>query len=99
LRPDDRADLGKESRALYDYVFEEVKPTFIHTHDLWTALAWFDNDPRFRRDYVALREWMGDAWIYEPTGIRMLRSGDYVRRDAIGDRGDLLRQIRLGASD
>jgi len=91
--------LGKNPRALYDYVFEEVKPTFIHTHDLWTALAWFDNDPRFRRDYVALREWTGDAWIYEPKGIRMLRSGDYVRRDAIGERGDLLRQVQLGAAD
>ncbi len=75
--------LAKDPRAFLDYVFEETRPTFIHTHDLWTCLARFDTDPRFRRDYVPLREWEGDAWVYESTGRRMLRSGDYVRRDAL----------------
>jgi hypothetical protein len=78
--------LGKNPAAFYDYIFEEVRPTFIHTHDLWTALARFDDDPRFRRDYAAIREWTGDAWVVDRSGRRMLYSGDYVRRDAIRDR-------------
>jgi hypothetical protein len=73
--------IGKDQPRFYAYVFEERKPTFIHTHDYWTWLANLDADPRFRRDYEAIREYV-DADVERRFGRRML-SGDYVRKSAL----------------
>ncbi|HEV3057749.1 MAG TPA: hypothetical protein VGY48_05850 [Vicinamibacterales bacterium] len=73
--------IGKDQPRFYAYVFEERKPTFIHTHDYWTWLANLDADPRFRRDYEAIREYV-DPDVERRFGRRMM-SGDYVRKSAL----------------
>lgn len=67
--------------AFYDYIFDVQKPTFIHTHTIWAFQTSFDGDPRFRRDYIPLQEWL-DTW--------QVMAGDYVRRDAIRGKDDRL---------
>jgi hypothetical protein len=61
-------------KGLRDYVFDDVKPTFIHTHESWAA--GIPEDPRLARDYVR---------IYRATRD----NGDWVRRDAVPDRATL----------
>ncbi len=70
-----------DHRAFYDYVFETAKPTFIHTHHFWTWMSGFDFDPRLQRDYLPLNQRV-EHWVVLAAGVP-LRSGDYVRRDAV----------------
>lgn len=67
----------------HDYVFERLRPTFIATHHFWTFVAAFDRDPRFARDYLAIDAYV-DGYVKNMYGVA-LRSGDFVRRDAITD--------------
>ncbi len=70
--------LMDDSLAFHRYVFEDVRPTFIHVHGSWAGWAALHQDARFLRDYAPLHEtWEGGA-SGEPA------SGDYVRRDAAG---------------
>ena len=73
----------------YEYVFEELRPTFISTHHFWTLVTAFDDDPRFARDYVAIDAYE-DEYVRRVFG-RRLRSGDFVRRDALADFGAIER--------
>ncbi len=77
--------------AFHDDVFDTLRPTFIHTHGLWAYLARLDEDSRFRRDYVAIREEL-DLWIKEKFGLEIY-SGDYVRREVVGGRLEELRKV------
>ncbi len=72
--------LGNDRRRFYDYVFETTQPTFIHVHGWWTWFAHLDSDPRLARDYVLIHR------LNEPENDWR----DYVRRDAIGQRTELL---------
>lgn len=81
----------KDLAAFHDYVFDTLRPTFIHTHGLWAYLAHLDDDPRFRRDYVAIREEL-DPWIRKKFGLEMY-SGDYVRREVVEGHLEELREI------
>ena len=85
--------LDKDPEAFYAYLFEHAKPTFIHTHHYWTLKAGLDYDPRFTRDYVPLFEFVEPAVVQRARGDR-LRSGDFVRRDAIAGREAALARIR-----
>lgn len=76
----------------HHYVFEEIRPTFIRTHGPWAQFAAFDEDPRFRRDYVPIAEQID--WRLLRIGVRM-KSGDYVRRDALAKTGDPLMLEKL----
>lgn len=78
--------------AFHDYVFDTLRPTFIHTHGLWAYLARLDEDPRFRRDYVAIWE-EPDPWIRKKFGLEMY-SGDYVRREVVRGRLEELRALK-----
>jgi hypothetical protein len=69
-----------EHPEFFDWVFEELRPTFINTHDFFTRITAFDRDPRFERDYVAVNAYR-DGWVERNVGL-VLRSGDFVRRDA-----------------
>jgi hypothetical protein len=69
--------------AFYDWLFERLRPTFIATHDFWTVVAAPERDPRFARDYVAVDAYE-DAYALRVFHVR-LRSGVFVRRDALGD--------------
>jgi hypothetical protein len=87
--------LRRSNGAFRDYVFHELRPTFIHTHGYWTLAARFFKDGRFSRDYVPIDENV-DEWIMQKTG-QQLRSGYYVRREVVErDPGALarLRAIR-----
>jgi hypothetical protein len=57
-----------DEKGLRDHIFDDLKPTFIHTHHPWGA--GITDDPRLTRDYVRLFE--GDPL-----------EGDWVRRDAV----------------
>ncbi len=66
---------------LLDYIFEEAKPTIIHTHGWFTSVTRFDEDPRFMRDYVAIDEY--EDKYAENQIKRKIMSGNYVRKGAI----------------
>lgn len=85
-------------QAFDDYVFEIVKPTFIHTHDYWTLVSGFDFDPRLRRDYLPLFQRV-EHHVVEMAGGRPLRSGDYVRRDIAAGHPDAVNAIRRQLAD
>ncbi len=78
--------------AFYDYIFETLKPTFIHTHSAWAYQARFDDDPRFRRDYLPIRESI-DTDVLEEYGDA-LYSGDYVRREVAENNPTAFEQLR-----
>jgi len=80
--------------AFYDYVFDSLKPTFIHTHGSFTMRSQFDQDERFARDYLPISEYADE---YASTRLkRRIMSGDYIRRDVAADRMELLEQIVEG---
>ncbi|RSM37230.1 hypothetical protein DMA12_37345 [Amycolatopsis balhimycina DSM 5908] len=75
------ADLVHDNdlRGLRNYVFDTVKPTFIHSWGPWAAGNGIALDPRLDRDYVL---------IYS-SPIEGLRNGDWVRRDVATDPAKL----------
>ncbi|MEU1550636.1 hypothetical protein [Nocardia sp. NPDC005745] len=78
---------GKETITLEDYVFEERKPTFVHTHGAW----WHNGltvDPRMTRDYYQIQGFHGASGSDE----------DWVRKDVVRDEQQLqqLRQYSGG---
>lgn len=82
---------GKDQAAFYDYIFDEIKPTFIHTHGFFTAVNEFDRDDRFDDDYVAIKDYndtYAEKWLKRP-----IKSGAFVRKDAIADRMDLYQEL------
>jgi hypothetical protein len=72
--------LHSDKKRLHDYVFDEIRPTFIKTNGEWAEYASLDQDPRFRRDYVPIHEGLDPALLKK--GVKV-RSGEYVRRDAL----------------
>ena len=76
----------------YDYVFEGIRPTFITTNGFFTRITAFEHDPRFARDYVPITAF-DDEYVRQVYGWQ-LHSGDYVRRDALGDLADVDRLRR-----
>lgn len=73
--------LQKDRPRLLEYVFEEIRPTFIHTHGWFTVMARFHEDPRFETDYVALLEYEDK---YASDNLRKTTmAGHYVRKDAL----------------
>lgn len=71
-------------KSLQNYVFEIRKPTFIATRAYHSWILHLDNDPRFRRDYIPIREYRDD-WVLSRYGEEQF-SGDYVRRDKISSQ-------------
>ncbi|WP_235883360.1 hypothetical protein [Saccharopolyspora elongata] len=68
--------------GMRDWVFAEVKPTFIHSRSIWGGYNGISSDPRMR-DYVQI-------YRYELPGPP---AGDWVRRDALHGEGTL-RELR-----
>lgn len=73
--------LDKNQPEFYDYVFEVVKPDFIHVHGGWTYAARLDDDPRFRRDYLPIYEYIDDKMAKQFGEERW--AGDFVRRELV----------------
>ena len=84
--------IGVDPPAFRDYVFEVLRPSFIHVHGVWSARARLHEDARLARDYVVLREtWSssgGDAPRTEPW------AADYARREAVGGGAALAAALR-----
>ena len=80
--------------AFYDYVFDTLAPSFIHTHGYFTAASRFDDDPRFEANYVALSSYV-DEWVKKGTGVERL-SGDFIRLDLVAGRETRIDSIQAG---
>ena len=91
--------IGGDVSALHRYIFEQVKPTFVHASGTFQRTSRLHEDPRFERDYVALHE-SHDAPI-EWTSFWRGRArtppwwADYVRRDALGSDPATLDNLRI----
>ena len=87
--------LRSDHPAFLRYVFDEVRPTFIHVHASWAEWADLSADPRLRRDYVAIAERHGGpAEWRRKAPARVPWSADYVRRDALAGDAVVLRRLR-----
>ena len=84
--------LRKDNAALYDYIFNDVKPTFILTYAYSTLAADLDSSSQFREQYMPLQESV-DAIASEKAGHTMY-SGSYVRKDVVEGRPEALAQAR-----
>jgi tetratricopeptide (TPR) repeat protein len=73
----------------YAWVLGELRPTFVTTRKFWSNVTALSHDPRFARDYVAINAY-DDPYVRAAFG-RDVRSGDFVRRDALPDAGALER--------
>jgi hypothetical protein len=92
LHPHVGGDEGKDFKAFHEYVFGQVRPTFIHIHGYWTRSTRLWSDPRFSAEYVPIFEHL-DKSVYKHHLVDM-RSGDYVRRDALRS-ADALAKMRV----
>ncbi|MCZ6509934.1 MAG: hypothetical protein O7A62_05025 [Alphaproteobacteria bacterium] len=84
--------LHKNKKFPHDYIFNDVKPTFILTYSYSASLTLLDSSPQFRQQYIPLREKI-DPIASDIVG-RTIYSGDYVRHDVIENRPDALAQAR-----
>lgn len=73
----------RDKPAQRDYVYGEVKPTFIHIRQPWTDGTGIGHDPRLERDYYPIHF---DVYQGAPNG-------DWVRKDAVPDAATL-RKLR-----
>ncbi|MEU1984389.1 hypothetical protein [Nocardia sp. NPDC019395] len=71
---------GNDHTTFGDYVFEELRPTFVHTHGPWLENN-ITTDARIRRDYYVLQQSQDPAVPDE----------DWVRKDVVRDRHQLER--------
>ena len=86
--------LHSDKGRLHDYIFGEIRPAFIRTHGPWAEAAALDEDPRFRRDYVPINESVDE---YLAARHLSIKSGEYVRRDALAATNDPLMLQKLSA--
>jgi hypothetical protein len=84
--------LANDKTALRDYIFNDMKPTFILIYRHWALDADLDSSPRFREQYTPLRE-VVDEYASNTAG-RTIFSGEYVRKDVVEGRADALAQAR-----
>ena len=82
----------KREKDFYDYIFEKIKPTFIHTHGVWTYRAKFDMDERFRRDYIPITEKIEKSDLNK-NGRLKLYSGEYIRKDVVNGNLEIFQKI------
>ncbi|MQY30521.1 hypothetical protein [Nocardia aurantia] len=73
---------GETNISLEDYVFEDRKPTFVHTHGVWLHNG-LTTDPRMDRDYYWIQQSQNPASPDE----------DWVRKDVVRDDAQL-RELR-----
>jgi hypothetical protein len=72
-----------DANFLHDYIFETIKPTFIHLHSTWSARINADDDERFRRDYLPIHEYREDS--LSAALNKNIMSGNYIRKDAVNN--------------
>ncbi len=78
---------GKADISMADYVFEDLEPTFVHSHGIWMHNG-LTIDPRMSRDYYRIQQSQDTSSPDE----------DWVRKDVVhSDRQ--LQQLREYSSD
>ena len=81
------ADLwgAQDAAGMRDYVFDRVKPTFIHSHGVWSHSTGIVDDPRMAADYHVLSAGpIAQDWVRRdavPDQARLAALRDYVRTD------------------
>jgi hypothetical protein len=75
--------LAREPVVTRAYIFGEVRPTFIHTHNVWAKALSLEEDPRFAADYAAIHVYSA-AEDPESEGHA---AGLFVRRDVLVEAG------------
>lgn len=85
--------LKKDQAAFYEYVFGEVRPTFILAHGPWAVAAALNRDPRFQRDYVPLYLEGNPAGRIVTVGIGR-QAGVFVRKEVIVGKEAAVEAIR-----
>ncbi|MDA1310423.1 MAG: hypothetical protein O2985_12570 [Proteobacteria bacterium] len=84
--------LRKDLASLHGYIFDQIRPTFIHTHGYWALVSDLDAGVSFREQYIPLRESV-DAVASASAG-RIIYSGDYVRKDAVEGNAEVLARTK-----
>ncbi len=82
--------LDRDPEALARYVFEELRPDFLHMNPKWAVKSRLGAWPRFLEEYVALHEypqWEG----FDSSG---LHPGFWVRRELAAGQDGVLAAIR-----
>ncbi|HVO72648.1 MAG TPA: hypothetical protein VMT35_01380 [Ignavibacteriaceae bacterium] len=85
-------------KDFYDYIFKTIKPTFIHVHEIWAYRANLDSDKRFREDYEPITEYIEPS-IEKKYGNLRVYSGNYIRKDILKGRTELLQKISRLSDD
>jgi hypothetical protein len=78
--------------GFHEYLFGEIKPTFVTVRAYHTWIAQLELDRRFRRDYLPIREFPDD-WIESRFG-KVVMSGEFVRKSALVSGRDSLGTVR-----
>jgi len=76
----------KDRKIILDYIFKQVKPTFIHLHDGWSEKIRPDEYIGFRTEYITIYETISIE-LTEACGVN-LYSGDYIRKDVINQQNE-----------
>ncbi len=84
--------INSRSAAFSTYVLTDLRPTFIHTHDIWSVRSGLFRDPRFKTLYAVIQEQPSE--LAGKLGHKGIFSGDYVRKDALNSEEDLERLRR-----
>lgn len=80
----------KNRKLMQDYIFIQIKPTFIHLHDGWADLVRPDEYAGFRNDYMTIYETISE--YYTENRKVNIYSGDYIRRDVITEQNNPILQ-------
>ena len=78
---------GKGEINFHDYVFDDLQPTFVHTHGVWFANG-LTIDPRMARDYYRIQRSLNPASPDE----------DWVRKDVVRDDQQLQQLLHYSST-
>lgn len=78
---------GKDRINFHDYVFDDLEPTFVHTHGVWFSNG-LTVDPRMARDYYRIQRSLNPASPDE----------DWVRKDVVRDDQQLQQLLNYSST-
>jgi len=76
--------LNKDHDAFYDYLLNQARPTFVHVHTPWDEFSHLSVGLQASPDYILVRH-------YQRNGFNWY---DFVRKDALAGRTELLPKLR-----
>ena len=83
---------NKALPLVHNYIFRQVKPTFLFIHGFWSKVYKLELDPRFHKEYIPLVQMKYDTASSTKTSLAY--SGMYMRKDAVGNDPKLLDFVR-----